>query len=97
MLERYARLLESGLLSVAEVSSAVLSMLADALDPAGMWAGVPAALRRPVLAYLAEVGAANISPAFWIGPGEPDPTKRATHTARRRAIAAELLADAEPP
>ena len=95
LLEGYARGLESGLLTVPEVASAVLNELADAPDPVALWACAPASLRDSVLAYLAEVGAANIPPAFWIGPGEPDPARRAAHTARRRAVAAELLAGAE--
>ena len=95
-LERYARGLQSGLLTAPEVASAALVVLADASDRAGLWAGAPAALRGPVLAYLAEFGAANVPPVFWIGPGEPDPARRAAHTARLRAVAAELLADAEP-
>jgi pimeloyl-ACP methyl ester carboxylesterase len=38
-LERYAHGLESGLLTVPEVASAVLNVLADAPDWAGLWVG----------------------------------------------------------
>jgi hypothetical protein len=94
-LQRYADLLASGLLTAPEVSSSVLEMLAESADRAGLWAGAPAALRGAVLAYLAEIGPANVPPMFWIGPGESDPARRATSTALRREIAARLLADAE--
>ena len=96
MLERYARRLESGAVTVPEVASAVLEMLAESRDRAGLWSSAPPALRVRVLQYVAEVGAANIPPAFWLGPGERNPARRAAHTARRRELAAELLADAEP-
>ena len=94
-LQRYADLLASNLLSAPEVASAVLERLAESADRARLWARAPSALRRAVLAYLTEVGVANVPPAFWIGPGESDPTRRAAHTAQRREIAAWLLADAE--
>jgi hypothetical protein len=95
-LERYARDLESGMLTIAEAASAVLNVLSDAPDGASLWAGAPVALRGSVLAYLAAVGAANVPPAFYIGPGELDPARRAAQAARRQAVAAALLADAEP-
>jgi hypothetical protein len=95
-LQRYANGLASGLLTVPEVASAVLDVLADAADRAALWASAPAGLWGRVMAHLAEVGGAGVPPAFWIGPGEPDPARRAVHTARRRAVAAELLAAAEP-
>ena len=94
-LERYARGLESGLLTVPEVASAVLEVLAESAERARHWADAPASLRLAVPAYLAEVGAVNVPPAFWIGPGEPDPVRRAAHTALRREVAAWLLANAE--
>ena len=94
-LERHARGLKSGLLMVPEVASAVLYVLSESTDRAALWAGASAAIREPVLAYLSKVGAANLPPMFWIGPGEPDPARRAAHTTYLRMIAAELLADAE--
>jgi hypothetical protein len=94
--EGLARGLRSGLLTVPEVASAVLNDLAAAPDPARLWASAPAVIRGPVLAYLAEVGANNVPPALWIGPGERDPARREAHAARRRSVAAELLAAPEP-
>ena len=93
-LQRYADGLASGLLTAPEVASAVLEMLAEAADCAGLWSGAPASLRQSVFAYLVELGAANVPPVFWIGPGESDPARRAAHTALRREIAARLLTDA---
>jgi len=95
-LQRYADGLASGLLTVPEVTSSVLEMLAESADRVELWASAPAALRRSVLAYVAEIGAANVPPMFWIGPGESDPARRAARTVLRREIAAQLLADAEP-
>jgi hypothetical protein len=78
-----------------EVASATLDVLAAALDPAGLWAGAPAALRGPVLAYLGRVGLDGLPPVFTFSPS--DPAWWAAQAARRREVAAGLLADAEPP
>jgi hypothetical protein len=90
-LQRYAELLASGLLTPPEVASGVLNLIADSSDRAGLWSGAPPVLRQSVVAYLAEVGADGVLPGFWIGPGEPDPAKRAAHTAVRREVAAWLM------
>lgn len=94
-LQRLAASLASGLLSVSEVASSILEVLAESADRAGLWTGSPTELREQVLTYLAEIGADEVPPMFWIGPGEPDPIMRAAHTARRRLVARELLANAE--
>lgn len=91
LLQRFADGLASGLLTPAEVASAVLEVLAESSDHAGLWAGASPSLREAVVKHLGEVGAANVPPVFWIGPGEPDPAKRAAHTTLRRKLAAELL------
>lgn len=95
-LQRYAEGLADGLYTAPEVTSAVLELLTACSDRARLWADAPAALKHSVLAYLAETGAANVPPAFWIGPGESDPARKAAHTALRREVAAALLADSEP-
>jgi len=95
-LQKYARGLSTGLLSVSEVTSAVLEMLAKSANRVELWAGAPVELRRSVRAYVSEVGENEIPPLFLIGPGEMDPIKRAEHTALRRLVAAELLTYAEP-
>lgn len=95
-LQRYTDGLASGLLTAPEVASAGLDVLTASADRIALWASASAALRRSVLAYLASVGPADVPPTFWIGPGEPDPARRAADAARRRAVAAELLTAAEP-
>lgn len=55
-LQRYTDVLAFGLLTVPEVTSALLDVLAESDDRAALGVGAPASLRGPVQAYLAEIG-----------------------------------------
>jgi hypothetical protein len=91
-LQKMVDRLASGLLSVPEVTAWVLDRLAVSPNRAELWAGAPAALREPVMAYLVRVGLDGLPPVFYFGPS--DPVWYAQQAARRREVAAELLAAA---
>lgn len=67
LLRRYADGLAAGWLSVPEVASAVINVLAEVADRSAFWAGAPAALRGAVMAYLAKIGAAGVPPILLAG------------------------------
>jgi hypothetical protein len=94
-LQKYADGFTSGTLTVSEVASSVIDLLAESPDRIKLWASAPATLRQSIPVYLAEIGASNVPQSFRFGPGESDPALNADHISLRQEIAAWLVAAAE--
>lgn len=88
--EKYGQLLADGLLTVTEVTAAVLDDLADADDWTVIWAKAPEGLRVEVVAYIECVGPSNLPHAWVIGVNDPE--WQAAQTVRRQKAAVNLLA-----
>jgi hypothetical protein len=91
--ERYSELLAEGVISTVEATASVLDVLAEAgPDGLKLWAAAPEPLWSEVMAFLTSRGLASVPLAWVIGVNDPE--WQAAQTARRRAVAAELLASA---
>jgi hypothetical protein len=86
-LERYANCFKKDMLTVHELTSCVLELLADSSDRLALWASAPAEVREHVIKCLKEFGV----PPFVIFSISADKEWCAAQAARQREVAAELL------